>query len=290
MFEWSEIPEFSLNCFTKTTGLSVSIHDCDGSLLRFLPPENHLHQLALCRLVKLRHDADCCRFDGDLVRRISADRPEGFVKICPAGAVEWVVPSFAGAKLGWVIFAGLRRPGRGLRVELAEAPRPEYAPAVAELPPVEAEEAPRILEMLRQLVARLEQWRQADPARFGRRSAIERQPELERRIAIRQFIRARHCNPIGLADLAEHLHLSPGRTAHAVREACGRTFLQLLHQERLRSAAELLRHSELTVVEIALQCGFADASHFHRLFRRTFQVSPHRYRRDEEVKKSLQSI
>jgi AraC-like DNA-binding protein len=55
-------------------------------------------------------------------------------------------------------------------------------------------------------------------------------------------------------------------------------FSGLLVQKRLRVAMELLRHSGMNVLEVALASGFEDVAHFHRLFRRRIGSTPGQYR------------
>ena len=85
-----------------------------------------------------------------------------------------------------------------------------------------------------------------------------------------------------LKDVAKALHLSESRAGHAVKEACGATFVELLTQARLRSAAGLLRHTSLPVKDIALRSGFEDVSHFHAVFKAHFKATPHKYRKSTE--------
>jgi len=59
---------------------------------------------------------------------------------------------------------------------------------------------------------------------------------------------------------------------------CGMNFARLLAEARLGTAAWLLRHSGLPVVEVALASGFGDVSHFHACFRKRFGATPRRYR------------
>ena len=47
---------------------------------------------------------------------------------------------------------------------------------------------------------------------------------------------------------------------------------------RINQARELLKHSNLSVGEVAWQLGLQDASYFSQLFRRHCGVSPLRYR------------
>ena len=43
-------------------------------------------------------------------------------------------------------------------------------------------------------------------------------------------------------------------------------------------AAQLLRESELPISQIAVEVHCADASHFNKIFRQEYQVSPRQYR------------
>jgi AraC family transcriptional regulator of arabinose operon len=102
---------------------------------------------------------------------------------------------------------------------------------------------------------------------------------VERRTLIHRFIHDRHKQAVRLADLAKALHLSESRAGHLVRDVCGATFLDLLQEARLRSAANLLRHTNLSVLDVATQSGFSEISHFHRHFKKRFGDSPLKYRK-----------
>jgi AraC-like DNA-binding protein len=105
-----------------------------------------------------------------------------------------------------------------------------------------------------------------------------------RGVAIRRFVQARHTDPIALADLAEALHLSESRTAHALRESCGTTFIRLVTEERVRTAAGLLASCDMPIAEVAYRSGFGDLAHFHRTFKRSMGTTPRRYRVHAEVR------
>jgi len=75
---------------------------------------------------------------------------------------------------------------------------------------------------------------------------------------------------------------SESRAGHAVREACGASFIELLAETRLKTAAGLLRYSNLPVVDVAERSGFGDLSHFHQAFRKRYRMTPHKYRRKFE--------
>ena len=279
-----------MSAFEKLTGLQVTLHDLSGSLWPFLPPERMYHSHPLCRAVKVHHERACLDFSCTRLRKEISEQPYGRVQVCHAGLVEFVAPVSGREGVEWILFAGVRTPGPGLREAVRDttpSPRPNPWPKGTRMPdPLDDEEAQWILESLRQLAARLKTWRQEmDASGMGVNSNPKSRlhgPQPTRRALIRRFILARHRDPVRLEDLAECLHLSESRAAHAVREELGATFLDLLIEARLRSATELLRHTRLTVLEVALRSGFGDVSHFHRCFRKRFDLTPLKFRKQAE--------
>ncbi len=72
------------------------------------------------------------------------------------------------------------------------------------------------------------------------------------------------------------------RTLHRAFATQGSTFAVTLRHLRLARAGELLRRPQLahvTVGEIGRRCGFADASHFARVFQRAMGMPPAQWRR-----------
>lgn len=272
----TNVPALAIAAFERLTELHICIHDASRSLWPFLSPDRFEHLNPLCRSIKTLRQPACTAFDAELIRERAGSAPAGLVKVCHAGLVEWVVPLIVDGTLQWTIFAGVRRPGPGLERIVAD-PSPllrggPWSAQVASLPAVDDEAAAWILESLRQLGERLAAWaREHGPH--------ERQTPLPRATTIRHFIIRQHADPtVSLHDLAQLLGLSDSRAGHAVRDACGRTFIELLTETRLRTAAGLLRHTGLPLEQIAAQSGFGNRSHFHAQFRRTFGMSPGKYR------------
>jgi AraC family transcriptional regulator len=85
--------------------------------------------------------------------------------------------------------------------------------------------------------------------------------------------------PLTLEVLAKTAGVSPFHFVRAFRQVTGVTPHQYLLRARLRDAAECLLTEPAKVLDIALNCGFGDISHFNHAFRAEFGMSPRAYRR-----------
>ncbi len=76
---------------------------------------------------------------------------------------------------------------------------------------------------------------------------------------------------------AELVHMSEGAFSRFFRQKAGKSFTEFVNEVRIGRAAHLLIESDQPVSEIAFACGFNNLSHFHRRFRRTFDLTPSAY-------------
>lgn len=288
----ADLPEQAIEAFEQMHDLCVSVHVQDRAMWAFLSALRMIHRHPFCGSVKVAEESRCVTMDVDRVGAALSARRDGFAKRCHAGVLEWVVPVWRGEQRVMTLFAGVRRlaPGvspdqlTGALVERMPGPRSagSHAAHLDQIPQVSLEQVPRLLELTRQLAARLTLWVQeaADLLHAESGASAGRLPHVKgRRDLIRWFVLRRHREPVTLEDLAQVLELSPGRTAHLVREVCGSTLVEMLIEARLRTAAGLLRHTDLPVSEVAMRSGFGDLSHFHRCFRQKLFQTPLAYRR-----------
>ena len=279
-----EVPEWAIQVFEKQNDLRVVVHDLTTTLGPFLQPERFKHRAPCCIAVKARHDWACVDFEVTRLRAELPDFPEGRYHRCHAGFMEWVVPVFINGRLAWVLFAGQRRAEgdyRQLFRDVRTTPGGEVpAKGMGAMGEADAE---AILESLRQLRSRLLEWHRQVSGVLKN----TRQPDaggagdmVGRRRVIQNFLHATHTEgATSLAGLAKALHLGESRASHLVKELFGQSYVGLLNELRLRTAASLLRASELSVTEVCLNSGFRDVAHFHRCFRRRFATTPLKYRR-----------
>lgn len=84
--------------------------------------------------------------------------------------------------------------------------------------------------------------------------------------------------PLTLDDIALHAGMSRTYFCSVFKKLNGLTPWEYIGLKRMERAKHLLRHTEGSVLEIALDCGFNNISHFNRLFKRATGLSPLEYK------------
>ena len=84
---------------------------------------------------------------------------------------------------------------------------------------------------------------------------------------------------VSLQDVAAECGLSLPHFSRAFKASTGAPPHAWLQMHRLKRAKDMLLASKSSLAEIALACGFADQSHFTRMFSRTVGTAPGKWRR-----------
>jgi AraC family transcriptional regulator len=82
-----------------------------------------------------------------------------------------------------------------------------------------------------------------------------------------------------MRDLADDAGVHPVHLARVFRAREGRTPGDYLQQLRVRAACQRLKDRDYPLALIAAECGFADQSHFTRVFRKLTKTTPAQFRR-----------
>lgn len=106
---------------------------------------------------------------------------------------------------------------------------------------------------------------------------------------LRDYIVAHLAERILVADLALVAGLPPNRFAQAFNDRMRLSPHQFVLRLRLERAAQLLRASNLDLVEVAQDCGFANQQHLSNAMRRHLGTTPSRYRRTHREGTVLES-
>jgi AraC-type DNA-binding domain-containing proteins len=258
--------ERAIAAFCATTGLEVCVKLLRAKLrhptgLEEISARRALHESAFCTGVKRTLNARCKDCDLRLVPERCEVEKRQFTHVCHAGANEVIIPLFEEGTLAGVVYVGQFR-------------TTEEQPAVLRL--VSAEEQEKIEGLALLLGAYL-------GARLNEPRFVSESSKGYRAEAIRIFLQRNLPRNPGLAELARHLGLSTTRTAHAVREATGRSFVALRDEMRLERAEALLAGTYHKIARVAAECGFSSPQYFHRFFRRHKRMTPLAFRRRQRT-------
>ncbi|PSN14729.1 AraC family transcriptional regulator [filamentous cyanobacterium CCT1] len=95
---------------------------------------------------------------------------------------------------------------------------------------------------------------------------------------VKAYVEAHLHQELTLVELAAIAHLSPAYFARLFKQSEGVTPHQYILQRRVERAQFWLRHSPLSLAEIAARVGFCDQSHLTRWFKRLTGATPTQFR------------
>ena len=104
---------------------------------------------------------------------------------------------------------------------------------------------------------------------------FQAKPNLDR---LKNYILANLKQKLTVAELAQLEETTTQSLQKAVRTEYGQSVYQWVTTLRLERSLELLRNNSLSLATIAVDCGFANQSHWTRLFRRQFRITPGKLR------------
>ena len=92
------------------------------------------------------------------------------------------------------------------------------------------------------------------------------------------YIKAHLDEKLTLDAIAQQLNISQYHFCDLFKQSMKIAPYQYVMQQRIERAKQLLRkHREMAIVDIALSCGFANQTHFHKHFRKYTGMTPNTY-------------
>lgn len=93
------------------------------------------------------------------------------------------------------------------------------------------------------------------------------------------YIQQNYQRELSVDEVANFCQLNRNYFSRRFKELIGSTPQEFLIQQRLTSAAELLRLTNLPIKNVADQCGYPNQLHFSQAFKKYYGVSPKEWRR-----------
>ena len=101
-------------------------------------------------------------------------------------------------------------------------------------------------------------------------------PQRERHV--KQLILERLGESLEVTELARACSLSRSHFSRAFKCSTGLSPQDWIRTQRLARAKLLIRHTDLSLTQISLECGFCDQAHFCHMFTRSEGINPFAWR------------
>ena len=100
-----------------------------------------------------------------------------------------------------------------------------------------------------------------------------------KRIAIiHDYLMKHYREEVNLQNLAEAVNMAEGSLCRFFKQNMGITLFEYLHKIKVEFACKLLMDGDLSVLDVCLDSGFNNVSHFNRKFRQITGITPREYR------------
>jgi two-component system, response regulator YesN len=98
-------------------------------------------------------------------------------------------------------------------------------------------------------------------------------------IKAKEYIWGHYNQEISLKKTALAVEINPFYLSHLFRKEMGVSFLEYLTSVRISIAKKLLRQKNLSMMQICLEVGYQDPSHFAKIFKKREGICPTKYRK-----------
>ncbi len=117
--------------------------------------------------------------------------------------------------------------------------------------------------------------------------AFETEPQDSSKIdSIYKYINENFKDHISLDEISDVASMTVPAFCRYFKKVTGKTFTKLVNEYRVVHATKLLSESQMSITDIAYECGFNNFSHFNKLFKEITGKSASKYR--SEMKKFIQ--
>lgn len=105
-------------------------------------------------------------------------------------------------------------------------------------------------------------------------------PEWLRKACVEIQLQKNFC--VGIARFFELAGRSPEHVTRVTHALTGITPTEHVNKARMSFAAQQLAMTDESIIEISMDCGIENLSHFYRLFTAHFKIAPNRYRKKQK--------
>ena len=83
--------------------------------------------------------------------------------------------------------------------------------------------------------------------------------------------------------MAEKFHISKSYLSKKFKHVTGFGFKEYIVNIRIKNACKMLLDTDMTITDIAFECGFNDSNYFGDAFKHIKGIAPYKYRKNKET-------
>lgn len=269
-----------IKLITHDTRVHICVHDLSGMLLidgMELDYINTIHYNEVCNWAKTtRRGFRLCLKCKELANKKAISQRQPFWGICPWGVTEYVLPVIVNSEVICIIYVGnicvdskstqkhMRHTSKITGVDSAIA---DKIAVMAE--GGESELYKSIGEAVKSYILLLY-------------ATSEKKKTKVMHWAVRAFLSyadAFYNKEITVADIAGLYGINKKYSGRLFKKEVGISFCEYLNLRRTEAAKGLLGETDMSIAEIALECGYNNITYFNRVFKKITGISPGEYRK-----------
>ncbi|WP_027627073.1 AraC family transcriptional regulator [Ruminiclostridium cellobioparum] len=109
-------------------------------------------------------------------------------------------------------------------------------------------------------------------------SITSKSKRLEKLEKVFDYINGNYSQKIELHTLAELAYMSPNYFSTFFKQSTGFTPIEYLNKMRISKSIEMLRETDFSVAQIAMDCGFNNLANYNKIFKQLTETTPTRIR------------
>lgn len=94
---------------------------------------------------------------------------------------------------------------------------------------------------------------------------------------------ALHYRDASLIKLSKIIHQPDYKICKIIKKQTGRTFVQLLQEERLKVTEKLLKSTDMLIIDIIQEVGYENITYFYKIFKEKNHLTPQQYKRKTKM-------
>jgi len=106
--------------------------------------------------------------------------------------------------------------------------------------------------------------------------------ENESILAIMRYIQS-NFRTVTLPDAAKFFNYSEAHLSRLIKKFTGKNFTGIIQTIKIQYSARLLAECKMSIAEIIDEVGYTDSSHFYRVFKRYYNMTPARYQQEQNT-------